>query len=283
MSTREAEKRRVIMMAGELHRNRKYEMQSVSQTFELLTILTNSRIAHTLSYLSDCLGMSNNKMFRLLATLEQRGVVERFGSGWYRFGGMAFALARRILVTESVLNHARPIMAELAALFNESVYLATYKNGAALLQDMADCTQVIKAASFVGAELPYLQETGIHPASLFQAEHQSLPGVTVDEGSLDSELTTVSAEFGDSIHSPAGALVVAAPSFRMTAGRIRSDIAPALLAGAQRISVVLGKAPEQADVVHKPCIGSGTKIIPEKSEFVLPMNHQQTGSCHQPW
>lgn len=229
-------------------------MQSVSQVFELLNILANSKVKYTLSSLSDCLGMSKNKMFRLLVTLEQRGVVERFGSGWYRFGGTAFALARRILVSESVLDHARPIMAKLAELLNESVYLATYKNGAALLQDMVDCTHVIKTASFVGAELPYLQETGKQYLPLLQAKQKTSPGVLVDEGSLDTEITTVSAEFNDSRYSPAGALVVLAPSFRMTAERIQSDVAPALLAGVQRLSVLLGKAPEQNNVVLKPFI-----------------------------
>jgi hypothetical protein len=39
------------MMADELDHNRKYEMQSVSQTFELFNFLTTSRAAHTLTYL----------------------------------------------------------------------------------------------------------------------------------------------------------------------------------------------------------------------------------------
>jgi DNA-binding IclR family transcriptional regulator len=271
------------MMDGELHQNRRYEMQSVSQTFELLDILAAGKAAHTLSYLSDCLGMSKNKMFRLLATLEQRGVVERFGSGWYRFGGPAFALARRILVSESVLVHARPLMVELAGRLNEAVYLATYKNGTALFQDMVDCTQIIKSASFVGADLPWLQEAGTQPAPSFQAKHLSHSGVTVVEGSLDPELTTVSAEFSDSLYLPAGALVVVAPTFRMSVERIRSDVTPALLAGVQRISLLLGSAPDQNSAVREAFIRTGNKIFPEKLEFVLPVNHQQRGGCHQPW
>jgi DNA-binding IclR family transcriptional regulator len=278
----EADKRRFIMMARELDNNRKYEMQGVSQAFVILDLLTNSKVVHTLSCLSDCLGMSKNKTFRMLVTLEQRGVVERFGSGWYRFGGKAFALARRILVSESVLCQARPIMAELAGLFNEAVYLATYKNGAALLENMVDCTQVIKSASFIGAEISFLHEPEKLSATFFRTKQKSFPGLVVEEGNLDAEITTVSAEFSNSVYSPAGALVVIAPTFRMTAERIQSDVAPVLLAGVQRLSVLLGKVPEQNRVVLRPFISAGNNIFPEKLEFVLPINHQQRGSCHQP-
>ncbi len=271
------------MVAGEFDNNRKYEMQSVSQALEVLGLLTNSKVLHTLSHLSECLGMSKNKTFRMLVTLEERGVVERFGSGWYRFGSKAFALARRILMSESVLCHARPIMTELVGVFNESVYLATYKNGIALFEDMADCNQAIKSASFVGAEFPFLHVPVKLPASSSRTELESFPGLIVDEGILDNEITTVSVEFNDSVNSPAGALVVLAPTFRMNVERIRSDIAPALLAGSQRISVLLGKAPELTTMENKTHITAGINISAERIEFMLPTNHRQTGSSYQPW
>jgi len=225
----------------------------------------------TLSCFSDQLGISKNKMFRLLATLEQRSFVERHNSGGYRLGGTAFALARRILASESVLSQARPIMAELAKLLDEAVYLATYDNGTALLQDMVDCRQATKATSFVGSVFPFFVET-----------QKQVAGVLVAEGVLDPEITTVSAEFGDSGNSSAGTLVVLAPTFRMTSERIRSDVAPALLAGARRLSTLLGKPNDQVSAAPKSLDSAEHAVITKKLEFLLPNSYRDQGSFHQP-
>lgn len=270
------------MTAYETAHSGKYEMQSASLTLNLLDLLTNTRALLTLSWFSDRLGISKNKMFRLLATLEQREVVERCASGGYRLGGMAFALARRILASESVLSQARPFMVELAKQLDEAVYLASYSNGTALLQDMVDCRQAIKATSFVGSDLPGLQKAEKQSAAVLPSKQKMIAGVLVAEGALDLEITTVSAEFGDSANPSAGALVVLAPTFRMTPERIRSEVAPALLAGAQRLSALLGKPTEPASAAPKPLNSREYAVSTRKLEFLLPNNHQDPGSFHQP-
>ncbi len=270
------------MTAYETAHSSKYEMQSASLTLNLLDLLTDTRALLTLSWFSDRLGISKNKMFRLLATLEQREVVERCASGGYRLGGMAFALARRILASESLLSQARPVMAELAKRLDEAVYLASYSNGTALLQDMIDCRQAVKATSFVGSALPGLQKIEKQSAALPPSKQKLIAGVQVAEEALDLEITTVSAEFGDSGNSSAGALVVLAPSFRMTPERIRSDIAPALLAGARRLSALLGKPDDPARAAPKPLMSLEHVVSTRKLEFLLPNSHRDQGSSHQP-
>ena len=270
------------MTAYETAHTSKYEMQSASLTLDLLALLTDPRALLTLSWFSNRLGISKNKMFRLLATLEQREVVERCDSGGYRLGGMAFALARRILASESILSQARPIMAELAKRLDEAVYLANYSNGTALLQDVIDCRQAIKATSFVGSVLPGIQKTEKQSAALPPSKQKLIAGVLVTEGALDLEISTVSAEFGDSENPSAGALVVLAPTFRMTPERIRSEVAPALLGGAQRLSTLLGKSNDPASAAPKSLDCAEHIVITRKLEFLLPNSYRDQGSFHQP-
>lgn len=270
------------MTAYESAHNCKYEMQSASLTLDLLTLLTDTKTLFTLSCFSDRLGISKNKMFRLLATLEQRGIVERHGSGWYRLGGGAFALARRILTSESVSSQARPIMTKLAEQLNEAVYLAIYNKGTALLQDMIDCRQAIKATSFVGSVLPGLPESQKQPAGLVSSHQKLIAGVLVDAGKLDLEITTAAAEFGDNRNSSAGALIVLAPTFRMTPEHIRSEVAPALLAGVDALSGLLGRSEDLTRSAPKPFDIAEAAVFTKRVEFILPKNHRNPGSFHQP-
>lgn len=256
-----------------------YELQCVSQTLDLFDVLSRTSGMLTLSHLSRCVGISKNKMFRLLATLEQHGVVEKFGEGWYRFGGMAFALARRIIVSESIMDHARPTMVELSGKFNESVYLATIENGSALLRDMVDCNQAIRAVSFVGTTFTFQHNDEVE--SLTKLNLTNYPGLSVDAGGLDAEVTTVSALIRDSKKSTCGALVVLAPSFRMSFDRIRSEIAPELYSAAAQLSGVLS-IPHDGGM-NAQITGRVDNINRtfEKIGYVQPLNYPQTGIYSQ--
>jgi len=217
---------------------RSYELQSVNQALDLIDTLIAARAGQTLSQLSRSSGLSKNKIFRILSTLEQRGMVEKDRYCHYRLGISAFGTAHRILSSQSMLDHARPVMADLAAHLNEAVYLATMVSGEAMFQEMVDCQHAIRTASFVGSRftLPDAVFAGI--ASVQFDDEGSLGHVS----ELNEEVTAVSASLTDESGNVTGALVVLAPAFRITAERLRSEIAPAVGAAAEQLSVMLGSA-----------------------------------------
>lgn len=268
------------MMINGLDNGKPYELQCVSQTLALFDVLSKAGEMPTLSQLSRSVGISRNKMFRLLATLEQHGIVEKSGEGWYRFGDMAFVLARRIIVSESIMDHARPIMTELAGRLGESVYLATNKeDGVALLQDMVACRQPVRTASFIGAAFPLPCQGGA--LALAKSNPVKYPGVSVDVGGLDSEVTTVSALVRDSRNSTCGALVVLAPTFRTSTERIRSEIAPALVLAAARLSGKLAAAPAGGAGPHGVSIPGQINNSAEEPGYRQPGNYTQNGIYYQ--
>jgi DNA-binding IclR family transcriptional regulator len=215
---------------------RGYELQSVNQAMDLIDALIAAREGLTLSQMSRSFGLSKNKIFRILSTLEQRGLVEKDRDCQYRLGVTAFGTAHRILSSQSILDHARPIMIELAAKLNEAVYLATMLGPEAMFQEMIDCRQPIKIESFVGSRfsIPAIAFTGI------ASESFEVKGLPVYVSELNEEVTTVSAPLMNDSGKVTGALVVLAPTFRMPVDRIRSEIAVPVSTAAQQLSLKLG-------------------------------------------
>jgi len=215
---------------------RSYELQSVNQALDLIDALIAARAGVTMSHLSRTFGLSKNKIFRILSTLEQRGMVEKDCNSLYRLGISAFGTAHRILSRESVLDQARPIMVELAATLNEAVYLATMVGTEAMFQEMVDCHHPIKTASFIGSRFPFpcAADAGCGSTQF------DVAGIRIYVNELKEEATTVSAPLVDRSGTIAGALVVLAPTFRMPMERISSEILVPISAAAQQLSRKLG-------------------------------------------
>jgi DNA-binding IclR family transcriptional regulator len=222
---------------------RGYELQSVNQAMDLIDALIAARDGLTLSHMSRSFGLSKNKIFRILSTLEQRGLVEKDRDCQYRLGITAFGTAHRILSSQSMLDHARPIMIELAARLNEAVYLATMLGTEAMFQEMIDCRQPIKIESFVGSRFSFPDVAFTGSAS----ESFHVEGLPVYVAEQNEEVTTVSAPLSDDSGTITGALVVLAPTFRMPAERIRSEIAAPVSAAAQQLSLKLGAVTSCSD------------------------------------
>jgi DNA-binding IclR family transcriptional regulator len=215
---------------------RGYELQSVNQALDLIDVMIAARGAVTLSHLSRTFGLSKNKIFRILSTLEQRGLVEKDRLCQYRLGITAFGTARRILSSHSMLDHARPIMVELAATLNEAVYLATVVGSEAMFQEMIDCHHPIKTESFIGSRFPFPCVTDAGSGS----REFEVAGIRISVNQLKEEATTVSAPLVESSGKIAGALVVLAPTFRMPLERISSEMIVPISAAARELSRKLG-------------------------------------------
>lgn len=203
----------------------KYDVSSVVEALNLIDIIIDAKEGLGLTQLCRQMSITKNKAFRLLATLEGRGIVEKDHRSNYSMGMATSGIARKILAKESGLDIVRPKLELLVNMFNEAVYYAHYSDGKAMLVDYVDSSHIIKATSFVGKTLQ-LQDSTHFTAIVNRVT--KIGDITVEVGGLDPDITTVSVPFVNYKGSETGALVVLAPTFRMSMDRIKTGIVPAL-------------------------------------------------------
>ena len=184
----------------------------------------------------------------MLATLIQCGIVEKDERGNYKVGITSFENAHRIVARTSSLDKARHSMQSLAKSINEAVYFAKYNGHEAVLVDVIDCSQPIKASSFVGAAM-------LLPTITPGTAMAKTGGVTVDTGGLSAEVTTVSMPYINEHGVAIGAIVVLAPTYRMTPNRIKTEIIPILTDVMQHQQVQLHDIPPEKLLPVAPSTG----------------------------
>src|SRR5512133_3160423 len=134
-----------------------YSVQSVEKALDILELIADESIDATLPHLAEKLGISRNKAFRLLATLENRGLVQREEhTGVYRVGLNTVGLAQRVIKGANLIKHAHPVMEELAKRHEEAIYLTVLLGEDVLFLDMVDTAQKVKTAPLVGKKFPCL-------------------------------------------------------------------------------------------------------------------------------
>lgn len=248
-----------------------YAVQTVEKALDLLDALAEETPDASLPHLAKRLGISRNKTFRLLVTLENRGLVEREEwSGNYRLGLSTVEMAQRFLRGASLVRHAHPVMEELARKLDEAVYMTVLRGDEVLFLDMVDCDQQVKAASLIGKRAPFFTNAagklikalesrdfleklanrrrnkgGIPDLVSLENEMTTIreKGVAVDHGGLDEGIITVAVAVRDYAGKVIGALTLLGPSFRMMTSRLENEIIPSLMDGAEMLSMKFGYAP----------------------------------------
>ncbi|QWV96459.1 IclR family transcriptional regulator [Geomonas nitrogeniifigens] len=150
-----------------------YTIRNVKKALELLEKLAESSEKIQLQTLADGIGYSRNKTFRLLATLLEKGLVERDSiTGEYQLGARTIALGRKLADSSNLARHTRevlrepsdgsnlvtyahPIMEKLARKHEEAVYMTVIKDNEVLFLNMVDCDQPIKTQPFIGRKFPF--------------------------------------------------------------------------------------------------------------------------------
>lgn len=241
-----------------------YSVQAVAKAIELLEALAEDGARPTVQVLSTKLGLSRNKTFRLLATLEDKGLIERSeDSGTYHLGLNAFEMAQHILKSDSLIRLAHPIMADLARKLDEAVYITVMNNDEVLFLDMVDSFQQVKAVDLVGKRFPFFtnaagkvirsvssidlfsrasKKRGIpHPKELeLELDEIRKKGVAVDFNGLGEGICAVAVVIRDYAGKVVGALTLLAPSFRMLQERLEQVIIPCMLEGGEQLSMKFG-------------------------------------------
>jgi len=247
-----------------------YTVQAVVNAFDLLEALTDENVNPTASLLAHKLKISSNKLFRIMVTLEQKGLVEHDKiTGNYRLGMSAFGMAQHIMKSASIIRIAQPIMEELARKHDEAVYITIVNNDEVLFLDMVDSFQQVKAIPLVGKRFPFFtnaagkvikamsssdvlenvskrqaSKSGITDMQRLESELNTIRknGVAVDINGLGEGICSVAVAIKDYAGKVIGALTLLAPSFRMLQVRLEQEIIPSMLEMSEELSMKFGYA-----------------------------------------
>jgi len=134
----------------------------------------------TLSELSRDLGQSPATVYRVLVTLEQRGLVDCDSDGqvWH-IGAQAFVIGARFLRRTSLMDRATPILRDLMAETGETANLAVPRDTTVVFVSQVECYHSIRAFFPPGSASP-MHASGIGKALLAQMTPAQLDRLLTD-------------------------------------------------------------------------------------------------------
>lgn len=244
-------------------------VQSVDRAISVLEILAHAGEAGVTDIAVE-LGVHKSTAFRLVAALEQRGLVEQhIDRGKYRLGVGILRLAGATTARLDLVQESRALCRALAVETGETVNLTVLSDGAALYVDQIAGSSALQPHNWVGQRIPlhatsngkvllsgmtdadavsmvgrspvtYTEHTIASPAQLvrqLQAVRDAGYAVAVDE--LEIGLTAVAAPVRDAHGDVVASVSVSGPTFRLGGDRLASATT-ALVETARAVSGRLG-------------------------------------------
>lgn len=252
-----------------------YSIQTVENALRLLEEFEHEQELGV-SELSRRLDLHKNNVFRLLATLEQRGYVEQSEhTDRYRLGVGCLELGHAYTRSRSLVRNGRAVLECLSAEVRETAHLAVLDEFQVVHLDGELPDQPILSALRLGARLPahctalgkvllgcssdeeraafdrsVSAAGGLEPRSpativdlhklLEHLNSVKLQGYAIDCEEYADGLCCVAAPVYDSEHRLRGALSVSGPTCRMPLERLTGELAGAVSAAAERLTRTLG-------------------------------------------
>jgi DNA-binding IclR family transcriptional regulator len=243
-------------------------VQSVDRALSILEILARSGECGV-TEIATALAVHKSTAFRLVATLEQHGLVEQVeGRGKYRLGVGLLRLAGATSARLDVVQEARPLCKQLAAATGETVNLATLSGNSALYLDQVAGSSALQTHNWVGQHIPlhatsngkvlmawlgaaelsdllgrlpsYTDKTITSKASLRkQLEQVREAGYAVAVDELEIGLTAIAAPVHNAHGDVVCSMSVSGPSFRLTPERV-ADVVPLVVDASDELSHRLG-------------------------------------------
>ncbi len=243
-------------------------VQSVDRAVTILEILALEGEAGVTAVAAQ-LGVHKSTAFRLIGTLEARGMVEQSEDrGKYRLGVGLIRMAGTTAARIDIVQAARPIGTQLAADTGETVNLAVLVDSSALYLDQIAGTATLQPYNWVGQRIPlHATSNGKVLAAALDTDRvdELLPRLTpytertitrrrtlhrelaevrrngfalaVDE--LEEGMTAIAAPVRDAHGDITASLSVSGSSFRLDE-HTREDVAKLVVAAADEASAALG-------------------------------------------
>lgn len=250
-----------------------YGVPPVTRAFTLLRHIAAGNRCRNTAQAAKATGINRTTLIRLLATLEEEGMIEAIADeGGYRLGTGLISLAAEALHGREIAQVARPFLAELVKTLNlsahlgilegrEIVYLARVTPNSHLASNVREGTRLPAHATTIGrillAELPldelrdryrsvkldaFSEKTSTSLATLEAqlAEDRAL-GVAWSMANFEPEIGSAAVLVRDHRGAPAGAINVTGHASTFMPGNPRlPEIEAALKRAASGISQALG-------------------------------------------
>jgi DNA-binding IclR family transcriptional regulator len=252
-----------------------YIIQSVDHALDVMEAFHGEEDELGITELSRRLKLHKNNIFRILATLENRGYIEQNRvTDNYRLGLETLELGQTYIRHTGLLRVARPITEGLGKKVNENVYIGILKENYAFYLDVVESVHTVRVLSRVGCRVPtYCSAMGkaqlafetpetiaeilgkkelkkFTPNTISDrdkvVEHLALVkelGYAVDDEEWDEGVRCVAAPIYDYTRKVVGAVSISAPSVRMPMEQVKKEYVPMIINACEEISDRLGYKP----------------------------------------
>lgn len=154
--------------------------ESAARVADLLNLLADAPRGLGVTAISEELGIHKSSASRLLATLAQRGLLQRGGSGLYSLGPSMIRFAGVAMAGLDLVRHAHAPLVRLSQATRETVNLAVLDAGQVLYVDQVTGPTTIVTGNWTGRRSP------VHVSSSGKAILAFTPPERVDEILADS-------------------------------------------------------------------------------------------------
>lgn len=229
--------------------NYQYVIESVDNAAKTLLMLRHYPSLRTVDVAAK-LGVARSTAHRMLSTLVHSGFLRRFDADkTYTAGHQLFDLANSIIGSVDIRAEITPVLNELVVKTGETAHFLVRERTEMIFVDVAEGTQVIRAAPRVGARLPAHvtsagkvllallpkeefdtlyptdyrfdagTESAIHDRQTLKSELQRVAeqGWAINESESEPGLKAVSVPVSDSRNLTAGAISISGPAARIEA------------------------------------------------------------------
>ncbi len=252
--------------------NEKYVINSVVRAINVLKCFSFDKSAYKFSEFQRELGFNNTTLTRILASLEQTGVIRKDErTKQYQLTYHLFRIGNVYGDRMDLHSMAMPFLSQLAASEKETVHLAVLNDFRIIYIGKIESTQSIRIMSRIGSSNP-CYSTGVGKVILAYLDEEERErffhtiklerftpytiwdpdalrshlkrikeqGYAIDKGENEEEVRCVAAPiFGRNGKVIAG-LSISGPAFRMTREKINQKLIPAVKETARMISKSMG-------------------------------------------
>ncbi len=253
-----------------------YAIQTVNNALVLLEAFREDEELGV-TELARRLGLHKNNVFRLLATLEQKGYVEQSPNDRYRLGVRCLELGQAFARTRSLVRLARPKLEGLMRSLGESTHLGALRDFEVVHLDGQQPDQLVLTGLRLGLRLPAhctalgkvllacadsevhthydrevasrrglaqrTQATITDRDKLFEHLHAvASQGFATDIEECERGMVCGAAPVQDASGHVVAALSVSGPACRLDPDHLHREVVPAVRAAAEELSRQLGSA-----------------------------------------
>jgi DNA-binding IclR family transcriptional regulator len=130
------------------------------KTLDILEILKSRESGYTLADLTRSVALPKATVYRILATLERRGYLDRSHDSGYRLSAKMFDLQRQDSLEQTLSRAAQPVIERLVAAYKETVNLGMLNAGEVVVINTVESPLGVRMSSKIGNRR-YLHTTAL--------------------------------------------------------------------------------------------------------------------------